>query len=95
MSHQMEPIAIVGMECVFPGAPNVAAFWRNIVRGTSSLTPVPPDRWNRVGDRDLPHVPGGFIDGFTGAVPGALRDRRGAPQHAQRARAAWKFDHIT
>ena len=61
---QIEPIAIVGMECVFPGAPNLAAFWRNIVRGKSCLTEVPPDRWDGTG-HDLPHVPGGFIDGFT------------------------------
>ncbi len=65
MPQQMEPIAIVGMECVFPGAPNVAAFWRNIVRGTSSLTAVPPDRWNGVSGQDLPRVPGGFIDSNT------------------------------
>ncbi len=65
----LEPIAIVGMECVFPGAPNLAAFWRNIVRGASSLTPMPPDRWNGVGANDLPRLPGGFIDGLTDFDP--------------------------
>ena len=57
-----EPIAIVGMECVFPGAPNLAAFWRNVVHGTNCLTSIPQSRWNHLESRDLPRVPGGFID---------------------------------
>src|SRR5580693_10712094 len=69
MPSQVEPIAIVGMECVFPGAPDLAAFWRNIVHGASGLTPLPPDRWNGVSGQDLPRVPGGFIDGFTDFDP--------------------------
>ena len=57
-----EPIAIVGMECVFPGAPNLAAFWRNVVLGINCLTPIPLERWNQLEIHDLPRVPGGFID---------------------------------
>ncbi|MGB7593470.1 MAG: beta-ketoacyl synthase N-terminal-like domain-containing protein, partial [Terriglobia bacterium] len=56
-----EPIAIVGMDCVFPGAPNLAAFWRNVVLGTNCLTPIPLKRWNQLEIHDLPRVPGGFI----------------------------------
>jgi len=56
-----EPIAIVGMDCVFPGAPNLADFWRNVVLGTNCLTPIPLKRWNQLEIHDLPRVPGGFI----------------------------------
>jgi acyl transferase domain-containing protein/phosphopantetheinyl transferase len=69
MSAGIEPIAIVGMDCVFPGSPNLAAFWRNIVRGANCLTAVPQGRWNGGTSRDLPAVPGGFIDGFTDFDP--------------------------
>ena len=38
-------IAIVGMACVMPGAPDVETFWGNIVDGVDSVTEVPPSRW--------------------------------------------------
>jgi len=41
-------IAIVGMSCLFPGAPDLAQFWMNIVGGTDSLTEVPPEQWDAV-----------------------------------------------
>ena len=59
-----EPIAIVGMDCIYPGAANLAEFWRKLVQGTTCLTPVPPDRWGGLAAADLPQVPGGFIDEF-------------------------------
>lgn len=39
-------VAIVGMACVFPGAPDLAAFWRNIEAGVDATTEVPPARWD-------------------------------------------------
>jgi acyl transferase domain-containing protein/NAD(P)H-dependent flavin oxidoreductase YrpB (nitropropane dioxygenase family) len=39
-------IAIIGIGCTFPGAKDRDAFWANIVRGASSITEVPPERWN-------------------------------------------------
>jgi acyl transferase domain-containing protein/NAD(P)-dependent dehydrogenase (short-subunit alcohol dehydrogenase family) len=39
-------IAIVGMAAVFPGAENVATFWRNSLQGVDAITEVPPDRWD-------------------------------------------------
>jgi acyl transferase domain-containing protein len=39
-------IAIVGMACVMPGAPDVETFWSNIVDGVDSVTEVPASRWN-------------------------------------------------
>ena len=40
-----EPIAIVGMGGVFPGAPALADFWRLIEEGRDICRPVPPGRW--------------------------------------------------
>ncbi|MBE3206084.1 type I polyketide synthase [Frankia sp. CH37] len=39
-------IAVVGMACVLPGAPDVATYWSNVVAGRDSVTPVPADRWD-------------------------------------------------
>ncbi|CAN5138369.1 type I polyketide synthase [soil metagenome] len=39
-----EPIAIVGMGAVFPGAPDLATFWRNLESGIDAITEVPPTR---------------------------------------------------
>ncbi|MEE8509140.1 MAG: SDR family NAD(P)-dependent oxidoreductase [Myxococcota bacterium] len=39
-------VAIVGMSCFFPGAPNLDAFWANVVAGRGSVTEVPNERWN-------------------------------------------------
>jgi acyl transferase domain-containing protein len=38
-------IAIVGMECVFPGAEDLPRFWENNVNAVSAITDVPPERW--------------------------------------------------
>ncbi|MEV7096215.1 SDR family NAD(P)-dependent oxidoreductase [Amycolatopsis sp. NPDC051045] len=39
-------IAIVGMACMFPQAPDLAAFWANILAGADAVTEVPPQRWD-------------------------------------------------
>ncbi len=41
-----EPIAIVGMACRFPGAPDLRAYWQLIHDGASAVREVPADRWN-------------------------------------------------
>ncbi|MCC9070758.1 SDR family NAD(P)-dependent oxidoreductase [Flavobacterium sp. F-65] len=40
-------IAIIGMECVFPDAKNLAEYWRNIILGKDCVTEVPDERWNK------------------------------------------------
>ena len=42
----MEPIAIVGMSCRFPGAPHPAALWELLHHGVNAISEVPPDRWD-------------------------------------------------
>ncbi|MDE0355398.1 MAG: beta-ketoacyl synthase N-terminal-like domain-containing protein, partial [Deltaproteobacteria bacterium] len=33
-----EPVAIVGMACRFPGAPDLSSFWRLLEAGGNSIT---------------------------------------------------------
>ncbi|HVW44944.1 MAG TPA: SDR family NAD(P)-dependent oxidoreductase [Amycolatopsis sp.] len=39
-------VAIVGMACMFPQAPDLAKFWANVVRGVDAVTEVPATRWD-------------------------------------------------
>ncbi|MEU4353412.1 SDR family NAD(P)-dependent oxidoreductase [Streptomyces virginiae] len=67
-------VAIVGMACAYPGAPDLAAYWAMVLAGTDAVTEVPPDRWDpalyydadpaRAGER-TPSRWGGFL----GPVP--------------------------
>jgi myxalamid-type polyketide synthase MxaB len=76
-----EPVAVIGMGCRFPGAPDPAAFWELLRRGGDAISEVPADRW----DIDAYYDPdpgkpgmmytrwGGFlkeIDGFSPAFFG-------------------------
>ncbi|MER8060627.1 MULTISPECIES: SDR family NAD(P)-dependent oxidoreductase [unclassified Streptomyces] len=58
-------IAIVGMACMFPGAPDLAAFWANIVAGRDAVTEVPADRW----DPDVHHAAGHTASKWGGFLP--------------------------
>jgi acyl transferase domain-containing protein/NAD(P)H-dependent flavin oxidoreductase YrpB (nitropropane dioxygenase family)/NAD(P)-dependent dehydrogenase (short-subunit alcohol dehydrogenase family) len=40
-------IAIVGMECIFPGAKNKNEYWKNLLTGKDTITEVPDTRWNK------------------------------------------------
>ncbi|MFK0044001.1 SDR family NAD(P)-dependent oxidoreductase [Streptomyces sp. NPDC090741] len=64
-------IAIVGMACAYPGAPDLAAYWAQILAGRDAVTEVPAQRWDpalyydadpaRAGER-TPSRWGGFLD---------------------------------
>jgi polyketide synthase PksN len=41
-----DPVAIVGMSGVFPGAADLDEFWENLRRGETSITEIPPSRWD-------------------------------------------------
>jgi amino acid adenylation domain-containing protein/thioester reductase-like protein len=45
-----EPIAVIGMACRFPGAPNLAEFWRILAGGESAIVEVPTERWENLQD---------------------------------------------
>ncbi|MEV6301945.1 acyltransferase domain-containing protein [Actinoplanes sp. NPDC051861] len=55
-----EPIAVVGMSCRFPGAPDPDAFWAALRAGTDAITEVPRDRFDV--DARLLSRYGGFLD---------------------------------
>ena len=66
----VEPVAIVGIGCRFPGADNPEAFWHLLKQGKDVISEVPPSRWdvNQFYDPD-PSTPqktqtrwGGFLD---------------------------------
>ena len=46
VEEQREPIAIIGIGCRFPGAPNPPAFWRLLKQGIDSIREIPADRWD-------------------------------------------------
>ncbi|MGW1210008.1 SDR family oxidoreductase [Streptomyces sp. NPDC002499] len=39
-------IAVVGMACMFPGAPDLASFWANVLGGHDAVGEVPAARWD-------------------------------------------------
>lgn len=43
---QNEPIAIIGMGCVFPDADNPKQYWDNIINKHSAIGEIPKDRWD-------------------------------------------------
>ncbi|MFK4070360.1 beta-ketoacyl synthase N-terminal-like domain-containing protein [Streptomyces sp. NPDC029674] len=58
-----DPIAVVGMACRLPGAPDPAAFWQLLSEGRSAVSAAPPER--RQADSGL-HGPGGYLDRIDG-----------------------------
>jgi acyl transferase domain-containing protein/phosphopantetheinyl transferase len=45
MKHQSIDLAIIGMDCIFPGAPDMEAYWANILAGVDA-TGDPPKSWD-------------------------------------------------
>ncbi len=45
-SDTQEPIAIIGMQCRFPGAANLDAFWKNLAAGVDSVGEIPTNRFD-------------------------------------------------
>jgi len=42
----LEPLAVIGLSCLFPQAANVAEFWSNIRRGVDAITEIPSSHWD-------------------------------------------------
>ncbi|AXL92988.1 polyketide synthase [Streptomyces sp. CB09001] len=42
----MDRIAIVGLDCRFPGAPDAGAYWNLLMRSGDGISPVPEQRWD-------------------------------------------------
>ena len=39
-------VAIIGLACLFPGAPDVDAYWRNILNRFDAISEPPPEAWD-------------------------------------------------
>ncbi|GIJ25223.1 hypothetical protein Vqi01_03850 [Micromonospora qiuiae] len=39
-------VAVIGMGCILPGAPDMPTFWANILDKVDAITEVPPRRWD-------------------------------------------------
>ncbi len=99
----MEPVAIIGMGCRFPGAPSLHAFWQLMCNGGDAITEVPADRYDIEAVYDpRPATPGkvmsrygGFleqVDQFDAAFFG-ISPREAAkidPQHRLLMEVAWE-----
>lgn len=46
MSIQLEPVAIIGIGCRFPGAASPAAFWELLRSGGQAIGEIPASRWS-------------------------------------------------
>lgn len=51
------PIAVVGMAGIFPGAPDLPTYWRNIVAKFDANREVPPNRWVADAERMVNQTP--------------------------------------
>ncbi|WP_416979935.1 SDR family oxidoreductase [Streptomyces sp. T028] len=56
-------IAVVGMACMFPQAPDLPTFWANVVGGVDAVDEVPVDRWDTAvhHGESTPSKWGGFL----------------------------------
>jgi acyl transferase domain-containing protein/acyl-CoA synthetase (AMP-forming)/AMP-acid ligase II/acyl carrier protein len=70
-TRSSDPIAIVGMGCRFPGAPDLKRFWHLLRNGVDAITEVPAERWDveALYDRE-PGVPGKMCSKWGGFVEG-------------------------
>ncbi|MEV6181519.1 beta-ketoacyl synthase N-terminal-like domain-containing protein [Streptomyces sp. NPDC052015] len=75
MTSRQNPVAIVGMAVLLPGAGDLGAYWRNLRDGVDAIGEVPDGRWDagyyRPGTASDPAVAdrvyarrGGFVDGL-------------------------------
>ena len=100
-----EPLAIIGVACRLPGAPDPDALWRLMMRGEVAVTDIPADRWLPDGlhspDADAPGKirtwRGGFLEtaplkGFDCKAFGMIRReaRMMDPQHRLLLELAWE-----
>ncbi|PJZ68820.1 hypothetical protein CH373_15490 [Leptospira perolatii] len=45
-TSNVEPVAIIGMSCKFPGANSLEEFWKLLSEGKDAISEVPSDRWD-------------------------------------------------
>ncbi|MFV2086255.1 SDR family NAD(P)-dependent oxidoreductase [Micromonospora sp. LOL_021] len=93
-----EPVAVVGLACRMPGAPDAAAFWDLLVDGSEAIGPVPVARFRGLpgaDDPELSTLSGGFLPdvaGFDAAFFGIGHDEalRMDPQQRLLLEVCWE-----
>lgn len=45
-AESRDGVAIIGMSCLFPGARDVDAYWRNILNKVDAVSDAPPEAWD-------------------------------------------------
>jgi acyl transferase domain-containing protein len=63
-----DTIAIIGMECRFPGAENIDEFWNVLSNGIDAITEIPASRWNADDPEIMPVNSGKPIPKFGGFI---------------------------
>jgi len=67
-----QPLAIIGMGCLFPKADDLGAYWANIKQGVDAITEISPDHWRPEDyydqDPKRPDMTYGRRGGFLNAV---------------------------
>lgn len=63
-------VAIIGMACHFPEAPDKETFWRNLVSGKDCVSQVPSSRWDTRALYSSHHQPGKSISQWGGFIQG-------------------------
>ncbi|NUR27883.1 MAG: SDR family NAD(P)-dependent oxidoreductase, partial [Catenulispora sp.] len=73
-------IAVIGMSCRFPGAPDTDTFWANLLAGRCTVDEVPASRWDHRRHYRPQLQPGfsiskwgGFVEGIEDFDPGYFR----------------------
>ena len=70
-ARRNEPIAVIGMGTVFPGAHTLDAFWDLLVSGQTALSELPADRWTKEPGGESNGAPSGKTGNYVG---GFVRD---------------------
>ncbi|BBG01414.1 MULTISPECIES: type I polyketide synthase [Pseudonocardia] len=89
------PIAVVGIDCRFPGAADPEEFWQLLLDGATTATEIPTDRWSPDGLPDGAGTPAGFLsdpDVFDHRFFGLSPNEAGAmdPQQRLLLQCAWR-----
>ncbi|WP_434347952.1 beta-ketoacyl synthase N-terminal-like domain-containing protein [Myxococcus virescens] len=66
----VEPIAVIGMACHFPGSPDLEAYWRTLREGLDHIREVPASRWRTSDFYSSKHQPGRSVGKWGGFIEG-------------------------
>jgi acyl transferase domain-containing protein/acyl carrier protein len=67
------PVAVIGIACRFPGAPEKETFWRNLTSGIDSVSTIPLERWNAQALYTGRYEPGKTVSQWGGFIEGIER----------------------